>query len=124
MSPRCEIPAQELVDLLNAREAESTTALQTGLAIPHIVVEGLGRFDIAVARSKSGINFGDNLHPVHIVFALTGSKDERNFHLQCLVAIAQIVQNSDFLKNWRKARDIEELRNLILLAERIRRAAL
>lgn len=124
LSPRCEIPAQELVDLLNAREAESTTALQTGLAIPHIVVEGLGRFDIAVARSKSGINFGDNLHPVHIVFALTGSKDERNFHLQCLVAIAQIVQNSDFLKNWRKARDIEELRNLILLAERIRRAAL
>jgi mannitol/fructose-specific phosphotransferase system IIA component (Ntr-type) len=56
-----------------------------------------------------------------VVFALAGSRDERNFHLLALMAIAQIVQNTDFMNLWLKARNVEELRNLILLAERIRK---
>ena len=64
----------------------------------------------------------EQAHPVHLVFALAGSRDERNFHLIALMAIAQIVQNPDFMNLWRKARNEEELRNLILLAERVRKA--
>ena len=74
-----------------------------------------------VVRSKERINFGEGVPPVHIVFALAGSKDERNFHLQALMAIAQIVQNKDFSNNWLKVEDTEDLRNLILIAERVRK---
>ena len=123
LSDRCNMPAGLLRNLLKEREAESTTAIHAGLAIPHIVVEGSNRFDIIVVRSRKGIPFGDDKTPVHIVFALAGSKDERNFHLQCLMAIAQIVQNRDFLNSWSKARNVDQLRNLLLLAERIRKAA-
>ncbi len=112
---------QELNTLLHEREAESTTAIHDGLAIPHIVVEGTSAFEIVVVRSREGINYGPDILPVHIVFALAGSKKERNFHLQALMAIAQIVQNNEFLSNWNKARGSEDLRNLILLSERIRK---
>ena len=88
---------QELNTLLHEREAESTTAIHDGLAIPHIVIEGASAFEIVVVRSREGINYGSDIPPVHIVFALAGSKNERNFHLQALMAIAQIVQNNEFL---------------------------
>jgi mannitol/fructose-specific phosphotransferase system IIA component (Ntr-type) len=84
-------------------------------------VEGTGRFDIAVMRSREGIDFHKESGPVHVVFALAGSQDERNFHLLALMAIAQIVQNADFMSSWLKARNVEELRNIILLAERVRK---
>jgi amino acid transporter/mannitol/fructose-specific phosphotransferase system IIA component (Ntr-type) len=121
LSPRLGVPKEEIITLLREREAQSTTAIHPGLAIPHIVVDGTGQFDIMVIRSKEGIFYGEGIAPVHIVFALAGSRDERNFHLQALMAIAQIVQNPDFFNNWVKADSTEDLLNLILLAERSRR---
>ncbi len=108
--------------LLLKRESESTTVISTGLAVPHIITETSGDFSIIIARSGDGIMFPDNPKPVHVIFALAGAKDERNFHLQALMAIAQILQNPDFTEAWNNAKDTRELRNLILLAERTRTA--
>jgi len=121
-SRKFQMPSSELKRLLHEREKDSTTAIHSGLAIPHVVVDGASRFDIAVVRSKKGISFGSDTPPVHVVFALAGTKDERNFHLQALMAIAQIVQNENFIHNWVKADSIEDLRSLILLAQRVRKA--
>jgi mannitol/fructose-specific phosphotransferase system IIA component (Ntr-type) len=112
-----------LYELLVAREAESTTVIHQGLAIPHIVVDGSEQFEIVVARSREGIDFGAGIDPVKVVFALAGSRDERNFHLQALMAIAQIVQNPEFLSTWSELRNTEELRNQILLAQRVRKGS-
>ncbi|MBU4129112.1 PTS sugar transporter subunit IIA, partial [bacterium] len=78
------------------------------------------KFDILLVRCKEGIIFPDIPQPVHTMFVLVGSPDERNFYLRALAAIAQIAQDKDFDKNWLKARNIEELRDIILLAERRR----
>ncbi len=120
-SKEFSLPPAALYDLLQKREADSTTAIHAGLAIPHIIVDGKSEFEIVVVRSKKGIHFTENIPPVHIVFALAGTRDERNFHLQALMAIAQIVQNSDFNHNWLKADSINDLRNLLLLAQRLRK---
>jgi APA family basic amino acid/polyamine antiporter len=120
-SEKFRIPSNTLYELLEQRERDSTTAIHRGLAIPHIVVEGKSNFDIVLIRSKEGIDFGYGIPPVHIVFALAGTRDERNFHLQALMAIAQIVQNKDFIDSWLKAGTIEDLRNIILLAQRVRK---
>ncbi len=112
---------EDIYRLLVAREAESTTVVHPGLAIPHIVVDGNERFEIVVARSREGIDFGGQTAPVKVVFALAGSRDERNFHLQALMAIAQIVQNPEFLSTWTQLRNTAELRSQILLAQRIRK---
>jgi mannitol/fructose-specific phosphotransferase system IIA component (Ntr-type) len=115
-------PAQ-IHRLLAERESESTTVIHTGLAIPHIVVDGTQRFEIVVVRCREGIDFGPDIDPVKVVFALAGTRDERNFHLQALMAIAQIVQNPEFLSSWPRLRNTEELRSQILLAQRVRKAS-
>lgn len=112
---------EEIVRMLYERENDSTTVIHEGLAIPHIITGGEKQFDIVVVRSRNGVKFGESSSPVNVVFALAGSKDERNFHLKALMAIAQIVQSPDFLINWMKVKTVDDLRNLILLAERARK---
>lgn len=120
LSRRLQIDEKTLFNLFMKREKQSSTVVAPGLAIPHIVVKGAGKFDILIVRCRKGIVFPDTLQPVHTLFVLVGSSDERNFHLRALAAIAQIAQDKDFDKNWLKARNIEELRHIILLAERKR----
>lgn len=102
------------------REAEGGTVVQPGFAIPHIVVEGEHEFDVLLVRARDGIDFAYAPDPVRIMFVLAGSKDERNYHLRALMAIAQIAQEKDFEQRWFAARDAEAIRNLILLATRKR----
>jgi mannitol/fructose-specific phosphotransferase system IIA component (Ntr-type) len=102
------------------REAEGGTVIQPGFAIPHIVVEGENKFEILLIRARDGIDFPHATDPVRIMFVLVGSKDERNYHLRALMAIAQIAQEKDFTQRWLSARDIEGIRNLILLSTRKR----
>jgi amino acid transporter/mannitol/fructose-specific phosphotransferase system IIA component (Ntr-type) len=102
------------------REAEGGTVIQPGFAIPHIVVEGEHKFEVLLIRACDGINFPHAPDPVKIMFILAGSKDERNYHLRALMAIAQVAQEKDFEKRWFAARDTEAIRNLILLSTRKR----
>ncbi len=114
-------PAEKILHLLEKRETESTTVIHPGLAIPHIIIGEKDQFEIIVVRSKKGIVFTKEMPPVHTIFALAGSRKERNFHLQALMAIAQIVQSSFFKNHWMKALHEKDLKNIILLAERSRK---
>lgn len=128
---RLGMDAGSIEQLLHQREKETTTAIHPGLAIPHVVIGGDNLFDIVVARIQKGVDFGSgpplaqdqgprDRTDVHIVFALAGSRDERTFHLQALMAIAQIVHDPEFSERWMRARGAEDLRNLILVTKRAR----
>ena len=106
------------------REAEGGTVVQPGFAIPHIVVEGEHEFEVLLVRAREGITFRGAPDPVRIMFVLAGSRDERNYHLRALMAIAQIAQEKGFEQRWLAARDAETIRNLILLSTRKRDANL
>jgi mannitol/fructose-specific phosphotransferase system IIA component (Ntr-type) len=120
LSEQLGMPEERVYELLVEREKESTTALRPGLAIPHIVVEGEGVFRLLLARSRDGIIFAEDKPPVHAVFVLMGSADERNYHLRALMHVAQITQNPGFDSKWLAASGTEQLRNLVLLGERRR----
>jgi len=102
------------------REKEASTVIETGLAIPHVIVQGEHVFDVVLVRSDKGILFPNVPAPVHVMFVLVGSSDERNYHLRALMAIAQIAQQKNFRNQWMQARDTEALRNIILLSSRKR----
>jgi len=104
------------------REAEGGTVVQPGFAIPHVVVDGEKKFDVLLVRARQGIKFLGVQERVKIMFLLAGSKDERNYHLRALMAIAHIAQERQFEQRWLAARDVEALRNLILLSTRKRDA--
>ncbi|NPV03105.1 MAG: PTS transporter subunit EIIA, partial [Brevinematales bacterium] len=71
-------------------------------------------------RDKHGIDWNEKGDVVYTAFFLIGSRDERNFHLRALMAIAQILQNPHFQTDWMKAKSDKELRSVILLTERQR----
>jgi amino acid transporter len=120
LSERLNVETSYLLNKLIQREKESSTVLMPGLAIPHIITEGSHAFEILMVRCKSGIVFSPDVRDVHAVFVLVGTKDERNFHLRALSAIAQIVQEPDFEKKWLAAKGKEALRDLVLLGKRMR----
>nr|MBC8470523.1 amino acid permease [Planctomycetota bacterium] len=120
MSLRLNVESKELFKLLIEREKQSSTLLNPYLAIPHIILEGQHKFDILIARCREGIFFSEKEPSVHAVFVIMGTKDERNFHLYSLAAIAQIVHDSQFEKIWSDAKNKDVLRDIILLGERRR----
>lgn len=119
---RLEMPPAEILRLLREREDVSSTVIRPGLAIPHIVVEGTGRFEILLARIRGGTVFQADAAPVRAVFVLIGSPDERNYHLRALTAVAEIAQDPHFDRRWHRAKGVEALRRLILDSKRRRLA--
>ena len=111
---------REIFKKLQSREAESSTVIMPDLAIPHLILSGEKRFEIALVRAKSGIYFNEDYPAVKTVFVIAGSQDERQFHLQSLAAIAQIVQKPDFQEKWQKAKNKDSLRDVVMLSQRSR----
>jgi mannitol/fructose-specific phosphotransferase system IIA component (Ntr-type) len=120
LAARLETDEFVLFEKFLYREAEGGTVVQPGFAIPHIIVEGEEKFDILLVRACDGIDFPHSPEPIRIMFVLAGSKDERNYHLRALMAIAHIAQEKQFEQLWLTARDTEAIRNLLLLSTRER----
>ena len=104
------------------RERESSTIVQPGIAIPHIILDRPGVFELVLVRCREGAVFSELAEPVEVVFALAGSRDERNFHLRALMSIAHIVQEEGFRERWKAAKGEEGLRDVLLLSRRERHA--
>ncbi len=106
--------------LLKEREEDTSTAITPNVAIPHIILPGEGAFELLVVRSTEGISFSEESPSIKTIFILAGTLDERNFHLQALSAIAQIVLDPKFNQEWSEASNISELKDIIHLSERKR----
>ncbi len=119
LAPRLEVDPERLAGQLMQREAASNTVILPGLAIPHVVVSGEGRFEMLMVRAPGGIAFPEQQR-VRTAFVLVGTMDERNFHLRALSAIAQIVQQEGFEEKWLAAESEEDLRRVMLTFERRR----
>jgi amino acid transporter len=115
LSKKVNLPSEQVYDLLIKRERDSSTVVAPGLAIPHIILPGEKRFEILLVRCKDGIIF--STEPVNAMFVLAGTYDERNFHLNALMSIAQVVRKPDFMKKWLRAANKSELKDIVLLRE-------
>lgn len=102
------------------RETTSSTVIAPGLAIPHVLVKEKGHFHVLMARCREGIAFPNQPETVHTVFMLVRSRDEGNFYLRALAAIAQTVQDPAFEVKWLQAGGPEDLRTIVLQSERRR----
>ncbi len=120
LAGRLSVSAKQLHELLRKRDQESSPVLNPFLAVPHVMIEGSGEFELLIARSKAGIDFSSTAKKVHAVFVLAGTADNRNAHLRALCAIARVTQNREFEPAWLEAKDEQILRDIILLSDRRR----
>jgi len=120
LSRKLPLTAQDVVELLERREGISSTVMRPGMAIPHVIVEGLTSFEIVLVRSKEGVVFEEGRAPVHAMFVMAASPTERNFYLKALMAVAEIAQEPEFDRKWLRAASTDALREVVLAAERRR----
>jgi APA family basic amino acid/polyamine antiporter len=101
------------------REAQGSCVVTPFVAIPHIIVEGEKLFRILLVRSREGILF-EHDSSLKAFFVIVGSRDMRNMHLKGLAAIAHIVQHPEFEKRWLDAKNEDQLKDILLLSDRVR----
>lgn len=114
-----ELPEDEIKTRFIEREEQGSCVLTPFVAIPHIIVDGEKRFDILLVRSREGIAFEHDLS-VKAFFVIAGSRDMRQMHLKALAAIAHMVQHPEFEARWVKAKNEVQLKDILLLSDRIR----
>ena len=114
MSEDLQISSSVLYDLFIQREQEASTVLAPGLALPHIIIQGEHLFSILIARCKKGIIFSKSKPRVYAAFVLVGTKDERDFHLRALSSIARIVLAPNFENRWKRAKNENALRHVLI----------
>jgi len=111
--------AEDIRALFIERQAQGSCVLTPFVAVPHIIVDGVNQFKIMLVRSREGVAFEED-RSVKAFFVIAGSRDMRTLHLKALAAIAHIVQHPEFEQRWAKAKNEQQLKDILLLADRIR----
>ena len=79
------------------REQLMSTGIGLGIAIPHVRIEGVEDFIIAVGINSQGIKDYQSIDdiPVKIIFLIIGNKDKTKEYLQILSDIVKFLKEKD-----------------------------
>ncbi len=105
---------QEIAGKSRQREREAVTALKPEFAIPHIIIDGTGGFELLLVRSRKGIWFSKECPNVTSALVMAGTEDQWHFYLRAVAAIAQVVRMEDFYNEWNRATNREKLRDFLI----------
>jgi mannitol/fructose-specific phosphotransferase system IIA component (Ntr-type) len=95
-----------LYEKLWEREQLGTTAIGSGVAIPHCKTDGLDRVFLAIGLLDEGIDFGAmDGQPVRVVFCIVSPAQSPAAHLQCLAAISKWVKGERHVEQLLDSRD-------------------
>ncbi|ANB60617.1 PTS fructose transporter subunit IIABC [Anoxybacteroides amylolyticum] len=97
-----------------AREAQSTTGVGDGIAIPHAKTAAVKRPAVAFGRSTRGIDY-DALDgkPSHLFFMIAAPVGADNTHLEALARLSSMLMDASFRKQIESASSGEELLAMI-----------
>lgn len=108
----------EIIKSVLAREAQATTGIGKGIALPHAKVKGIKKAIATIGLSSAGIDFSAlDYKPVYSVILLLSNPDNPDEHLQAMEAIFKHVQRDMFRKFLRQAQTAEAVIDLIQEAD-------
>jgi mannitol/fructose-specific phosphotransferase system IIA component (Ntr-type) len=91
------------------REAEMTTGIGFGIAIPHARIEGIEKVYMIVGRCINGIEFAAiDENPVQILFMLISPKNTSEEHTKILSSLSKIMSVSDIRQRMIEAASVDE----------------
>lgn len=118
----CEIAAEqeEMPDIENLysailqREYEMGTAIEEGIALPHVRCPLLKKPVIAVGRIPSGIEWNSpDGKPTRLIFLIMTPQDDEGAQVQILAYIARAIGNEQVRNSVMKAHDAQEIWKLL-----------
>ncbi|WP_077307711.1 PTS fructose transporter subunit IIABC [Terribacillus halophilus] len=97
-----------------AREAQSTTGIGEGIAIPHGKSAAVTTPAIAFGRSKEGLDYEAlDGQPSHLFFMIAASEGANQTHLETLSRLSSFLMDSTFRSNIENAETEEEIMTII-----------
>ena len=114
LADRLDTDSEELYKMLQQKEHDSNVVIHPGIAVFSHMIKGCDKFDMLLVRSKKGMIINKDIDPIHAFICLVASPDQQNFYLHSLMWMVQIAEETDFEQDWVKARDTEELRDIML----------
>jgi PTS system nitrogen regulatory IIA component len=109
-----------ILEALQQREELASTALPSGVAIPHPrrpLTKALGESVMAYGRTASGVPFNERTGTLTDIFFLVCCQDEAT-HLRVLARLSRLLLRPGFLDSLRTTESVEETWELIAAAER------
>lgn len=96
------------------REAQSTTGIGDGVAIPHGQSEGVKTAGLSAMVVKEGLDFKSlDGQPTYLFFMIGAPKDSEGSHLQALAQLSTLLMEEDFRNALINASSKEEFLQLI-----------
>lgn len=110
----------EITKAVLAREAQATTGIGKGVALPHAKLKGIKKPIGTIGRSIEGIDFAAlDSRSVYSVILLLSSPDNPDEHLQAMETIFKHVQRDIFRKFLRQSRTQQAIVELIKEADEL-----
>ncbi|WP_462413140.1 PTS fructose transporter subunit IIABC [Neobacillus sp. Marseille-QA0830] len=96
------------------REAQSTTGIGDGIAIPHAKTKAVKQAAIAFGRSTGGVNYESfDGQPAHLFFMIAATEGANNTHLEALARLSTILMREEVRKQLLEAKTADEVLNVI-----------
>ncbi len=115
------LPAKSVKSVTKAvlqREAQATTGIGKGVALPHAKIKGITKPIGTIGRSENGVDFTAlDSKPVYSVILLLSSPDNPDEHLQAMETIFKHVQKDMFRKFLRQSKSKQDIVDLIQESE-------
>lgn len=106
------------LDAVLKREAERTTGIGYGLAIPHGKSNGVQQLAIAAGKPAVPVDFQSlDGRPVTFIVLLVSPPDQTGPHIQALAKISRLMNLADFRGAVEKATTAEALHQAIVSSE-------
>jgi mannitol/fructose-specific phosphotransferase system IIA component (Ntr-type) len=111
---------KEITKAIMTREAQATTGIGKGVALPHAKLKGVKKPIATIGCSSEGIDFASlDSKPVYSVILLLSSPDNPDEHLQAMETIFKHVQRDIFRKFLRQSESREAIIDLIKEADEV-----
>ena len=99
------------------REAESSTGMGEGIAIPHAHDTAVKKPAVMFARSVNGVDYRSmDGQPAHLFFMIAAPEGGDNTHLQALAALSQVLMNPDVVNALKAADTPRKLQDIFAKA--------
>jgi nitrogen PTS system EIIA component len=107
-------PAAEIADALMAREAEGSTGVGSGVALPHASLPGLDTLRAVFVRLEKPVAFeAVDDQPVDLLLALFAPEDAGSEHLRALARAARGLRSAELREHLRQARTTDAIHALL-----------
>ncbi|MSD83225.1 PTS fructose transporter subunit IIC [Lactobacillus curvatus] len=101
-----------------AREAQSSTGIGEGIAMPHAKDSAVQRATVLFAKSQNGVEY-DALdgQPVYLFFMIAAPEGANDTHLQALAGLSSLLINPQLVADLKQAQTPEDVQTLFANAQ-------